>query len=309
MLKITIKSSLLQEGRSKQRWRQTASNAIAHNIIKAIKSNPEKYMKNGVYPFSITEMVMGIVPLAVVKKLRELKLAVIVDPTIKQSVDFKGGAYMYEDPRQKTATIQFPRKSDLTNRTDIEPLEYTMSTGDLTLKVVIKNAGVLPDLSMLHNKISSNINHELSHFADDIGGGVGSRTEPTPKELSRDNTGLVNRLNTNFLQPTEIRAYATQVMSDSRKTKTRFLDNLEQKAVGLSGLFKRNANQEQMNLVDSVFKIWKFKIIDYVMNKYNIFNKRDANNKLDQESQAIRIARAKLSKEVEKIAPSLFGGE
>jgi hypothetical protein len=309
MLKITIKSNVLQEGRSKQRWRQTASNAIADYLLKAIKANPERYMKRGIFPFSISEILNGIAPPEALKRLGELKLAVIVDPTMKQSAEYKGAAYMYEDPNRRSATVEFPRRMDLGDRTDIEPLNYDMSTGDITVKMVIRSAGISPELTMFHNKMSSNINHELTHLADDIEGNV-ARSELPPKELVKNNTQLVDRLNNSYLQPTEIRAYATQVIGDSRKSKTKFLDNLDKKASLLSQLYKKNnKTPEDHNLIDSVFKIWKFKIIDYVMNKYNIFNKRDANGKLDSESQAIRVARATLSKEVDKIVPSLFGGD
>lgn len=309
MLKIIIKHRILQEGRSKQRWRQTASNAIAEYLLKAIKANPERYMKRAVSTFSISEILTGIAPPEALKRLGELKLAVIVDPTMKQDADFKGAAYMYEDPNRKTATIEFPKRMDLGDRTDIEPLNYDMSTGDITVKMVIKSAGISPDLAMFHDKISSNINHELTHLADDLEGNV-ARSELPPKEIVKSNTQLVNRLNNSYLQPTEIRAYATQVMSDSRKSKTRFLDNLDKRASLLTQLYKKNnKTPEDHELIDSVFKIWKFKIIDYVMNKYNIFNKRDVNGKLDSESQAIRVARVALSKEVDKIVPSLFGGD
>lgn len=310
MLKIKIKHRLLQEGRSKQRWRRTMARVLASHLMNSIRQNPERYLKRGVFPFSISEIAgeTNIDP-EKHKMLGDLKLIINEDPNASEQMK-SGGATYY----RRSGTDSYPRQGDIRNQ-ETEPLTYEIEPKDIAIKYMLKTKNPKINLNDFFENVESRLYHELKHYVDDLGGDPFERQSDMPKEIT-GNEALVNKINY-LLRDTEIRAFAEQSMNDSRTNKKDYLTNVADKINSARELLKRLSGGKGQAEIEKALKILEFKILDYAKKTYARFNdfaKDSQGNIIEPRKPTIdtlrlNTRRVNLSKQIEKESPSYFGTE
>jgi hypothetical protein len=284
--------------------------ALASFLMNNIKENPERYLKRGVYPFSISD-IAGQTNIDPEKHrlLGNLKLIINEDPSAKEQIK-SGGATYY----RRTGTDSFPRQGDIRNP-NTEPLTYEIEPRDISIKYMLKIRNPKINLSAFFESLESRLYHELKHFVDDIGGDPFERQSDMPKEIT-GNEALLNKVNY-LLRDTEVRAFAEQSMNDSRTNKKDYLVNVADKINSARELLKKLSGAGNENEIEKALKILEFKILDYAKKTYARFNEfaKDSQGNIIEprkpsiDTLRLNTRRANLSKQIEKESPSYFGTE
>jgi hypothetical protein len=311
MLKIKIKKTLLQEGRSKQTYRKDMARAIASFVMKKMKDTPEEILKNGVHTYDFSEILKDVPSVPKPNRLGQLKIIVLEFPSQKADITYKGASYyrVGSVPRQDS----LPRDAsdiELIGKQGLQPVVFTLNGGDMSMRFAIKNSEIRIIPSKIYETVRSTAYHELKHFVDDMMGELQLYTNPEQNQTRAKQ--LSDRIKRSYLSRNEIRAYSEQILDDSRQNKKPFIVNLKNKADNFVLDFKdKYDSREEQSYIVKAFLIWQYKILEYAKSKFNRFNQtiKDETGKArpNQETADFNSRKVQLEKEIRRLVPSYFG--
>jgi ribosomal protein S16 len=202
------RQDILEEGRSKNRFLHTVSNAFADNIISFLKNNPDRINDKNIV--TKPEEFIGKEDLKALSKLKSITIFIIKKPNIKNLIRIPEAAYYHKNMSDTYGDSSYKfKRGEISFKVEVD--EKINSFEQLQTKY-----------SKLYSDLSELFRHEVEHYVDDrqIKGGLEAQDKErspyyflTPEQKEEFNY---------YIAPYEIKAYVKQFMEEAKRSREPF---------------------------------------------------------------------------------------